>query len=375
MSETSSQEFAAVAQRVADRLDEVVEAMLDRVWANPALSEWTRDETREAAREIARASIAREIDALTRGMLPEEPPEEDLAAARAAVEYGAPASVVLHCYRAGQAALLDAWVDAGGTTELKEASDFMTRYVDRCAAWVEAEHMREHERRIRSEEQRRMNLVRDLLDGLTADAVDLGHELDADHLAVIAWGRHAEAAVRELADRLGAESLVLSVDPQTAWGWVSTSDEAEDLTPPEGTRMAVGGPAGGLDGFRRAYSEARRAHDVADFHPGAVIRYRDVALEALAGADERRARDFVEHELGPLLGNRTRERTLRDTLGAYFAAGQNAVAAGAALGVHDRTVANRLRSAERALGTPIAARRAELEVALRLCRLLDQPRR
>ena len=88
--------------------------------------------------------------------------------------------------------------------------------------------------------------------------------------------------------------------------------------------------------FRRAHSEARHAYDAVAYHP---------------------------------------VPTLRETSAPTSRREQNAVSAGAALGVNDRTIANRLRAAERALGTPIAARRAQVEVALRVCRLLDQPRR
>jgi DNA-binding PucR family transcriptional regulator len=66
---------------------------------------------------------------------------------------------------------------------------------------------------------------------------------------------------------------------------------------------------------------------------------------------------------------------LRKTLHAYFATGQNAASAAAVLGVHEKTVSNRLRAIEEHLGHPIEARRAELELALRLAALqeTDQP--
>jgi DNA-binding PucR family transcriptional regulator len=70
-----------------------------------------------------------------------------------------------------------------------------------------------------------------------------------------------------------------------------------------------------------------------------------------------------------------RGEALLTTLEAYFAAAGNAVSAAAALGVHDRTVANRLRAVEDLLGPgAVTARRAELETALRLQRLLAPER-
>lgn len=56
----------------------------------------------------------------------------------------------------------------------------------------------------------------------------------------------------------------------------------------------------------------------------------------------------------------------RQTLRAWFAVGHNA----AALGVHEQTVAQRLRAVEERTGRPVASRRAELETALRLRDLL-----
>ena len=71
-------------------------------------------------------------------------------------------------------------------------------------------------------------------------------------------------------------------------------------------------------------------------------------------------------ELGPLADDDERSELLRDTLAAYFATGQNAASAAAALGVHDRTVLYRLRTIEERLGRSILERREELGVALRL---------
>jgi DNA-binding PucR family transcriptional regulator len=72
-------------------------------------------------------------------------------------------------------------------------------------------------------------------------------------------------------------------------------------------------------------------------------------------------------ELGPLAGPAAaRHRHLRDTLEAWFAARENVSATATALEIAPRTVSYRLRRTEALLGHPIAARRAELEAALRL---------
>jgi hypothetical protein len=379
--------FAQAAARLSARIDEIVDATLERIWANPGLEQWTRPEAREPATQIARASLVREVDALRRGELPQTSPEEDIAAARAAVAYGAPVTVVLHCYRAGQAALWDVWLDeaerlapdgTGRRRLLDRGSEFMTAYVDRCAAWVELEHTRERERQIRSEEQQRMNLLRDVLDGAAADTGALGYDTRGRHLALIVWGPGAESAAADVARAVPRGSLALSVDPVTWWLWLPVEDTVTepdellpaDYRPPQGTRIAIGGPAAGLEGFRRAHADARDAARIAAYWATPVIRHRDVALEALAANNERRARDFVRAELGALLTGDARERTLLETLDAYFAAGHNAISAAARLGVHDRTVANRLRAVEGVLGHGApTSRRAEIETAMRLHKL------
>lgn len=97
-----------------------------------------------------------------------------------------------------------------------------------------------------------------------------------------------------------------------------------------------------------------------------VVFYADVAVEALASDNQADARAFVAHELRGIEDDSPSSQRIRETIVAYFAAEHNAASAAAALGVHQQTVANRLRAAEERLGQPVGARRVELETALRL---------
>ncbi len=386
-----SADYAAVAERMSSRLDEIVDSTIERLWGNPALDEWTRPETRGGAREIARASIAREVAALESRELPTSCPDEDLAAARSAVAFGAPVTVVLQCYRAGHAALWETWVELVEEVATDEAATrralletgaaFMFDYVDRCSAWVEGEHTRERERLLRGREQRRMHLVQSILAGDETEGLEeLGYELGQVHVGVIGWGPDAEPSVRRLADDLAVSSLTLSVDGETCWGWLGTGSELSQAQDrrignqplPDGTRLAVGEPAAGIAGFRGSHAEAREAERVARYRGARVTRHEDVALEALSLHDDARARAFARRELGDLTAPGGRARILRDTLEAYLASDHSAVAAAATLSVHERTVGNRLRAIERRLGGPISDRPAELAIALRLHRLLDR---
>ncbi len=138
------------------------------------------------------------------------------------------------------------------------------------------------------------------------------------------------------------------------------------FAPLEGVQLAVGERGNGAEGFRVSHREAVATHRLARAGQQPLTLHADVALLTLTLQDPRAARAFVQRELGPLAAGDERAAVLRETLAAYFAAGQNAASAAATLGVHNRTVLYRVRSIEERLGHPIAARREELAVALRL---------
>lgn len=64
---------------------------------------------------------------------------------------------------------------------------------------------------------------------------------------------------------------------------------------------------------------------------------------------------------------------MRETLLAYFDAGDSVKATARELGVHQRTVAYRISVTETRLGRRLAERRGELETALRLEAILTDP--
>jgi DNA-binding PucR family transcriptional regulator len=96
-----------------------------------------------------------------------------------------------------------------------------------------------------------------------------------------------------------------------------------------------------------------------------------VALEILLMRDPERARRFVRTELGPLADATPEAARLRETLEVSFRLGSH-VSTAEHLQLHEHTVRNRLHRAEEHLGRPLAERRTELQVALRLQRLLDE---
>jgi DNA-binding PucR family transcriptional regulator len=100
-----------------------------------------------------------------------------------------------------------------------------------------------------------------------------------------------------------------------------------------------------------------------------VMRYADAGLEILLMQNDELARTFVAAELGPLAQSTTEAARLRETLDASFRYGSH-VAAAQHLNLHEHTVRNRLHKAEELLGHSLQERRTEVQVAVRLVRLL-----
>jgi DNA-binding PucR family transcriptional regulator len=102
-----------------------------------------------------------------------------------------------------------------------------------------------------------------------------------------------------------------------------------------------------------------------------VVGHEAAGLEILLLENPELARAFVRSELGPLADEAAESRRLRDTLEASFRLGSH-VAAAEHLGLHEHTVRNRLARVEQLLGHPATERRTELQVAVRLLRVLSR---
>jgi GGDEF-like domain len=246
--------------------------------------------------------------------------------------------------------------------------------VDRLIATIADEYERELGGAERSPERRRAELVQGLLAGTPVDANELGYELDAWHLCVIATGVDAEKAVRGLAAALGRELLPVARDGEMcAWFGGQRKLKIPDVVRTLSARglvdvsMAISGAARGIEGCRLTHREAEAAQLVAKYRPQHKITlYPDVALEAAALQDETLAHSLVETYLSPLDdghgGGVGRRRMLR----AFFDAEHNVSSAAAGLKVDRSTVRRWRGEIEQRLGCRLHERRAEIEVALRL---------
>lgn len=375
--------FGLLAAELASRRPDLVADYISRL--REELPEWSveRPELADTIRVGADEAIGGELRALAQRTLPETCPEFDAEGARQCARLGVPLEAVVLQYRLGHAVQWDAWfqvveghsLSAEHRRELLErGSHFFFAYANRLTRFVVAEYNNARESLVRRSEQRRMFLVRELLAGRDIDAEALGHDLARHHLGVIAWGNAPDDAIHGLARTLNRTALVVSAGRGESWGWLGgvraldarQLTRLQDVRVPEGTRLALGDDGHDVDGFRRTHHQASMARRAGPKGDARTIRYGEIALEALASTDRPAARAFVTRELRGLDGSDRRTERLRQTLVQYFVCGQNAAAAAAALGVHQQTVGQRLRTIEERLGTGVNARRAELELALRL---------
>ncbi len=266
-------------------------------------------------------------------------------------------------------------------------------YQDHVASQVAETYTRDYEALNRSRAHVRKSLVRDILrgEGTTLSASDLAilaYPLEAHHVAVL-LPQMPEGAASQLADGLRAaanahQSLTyaLTLGSTVVWlcrldPWPTTAIESIGTVLEKlGATASVSNAGAGPDGFVVALRQAEDAERIraawgANEAP-AVVRYADAGLEILLLQDEDLARTFVEAELGPLAAHTTEARRLRETLEASFRLGSH-VAAAEHLQLHEHTVRNRLHKAETMLGHSLQDRRTELQVAVRLVRLLGPP--
>ncbi len=378
--------FTSYASILAAQVDELADEAVTKIRAEAPQYAVEVPELAEALSAGARPSILAELVAMQEeAALPDRCPAVDAEGARLAARFGVPIDLAIWLYRVGHSVQWEGWFrlverhegDADARRALLEAgSRFFFAYANRMSRWATEEYTAERDRMLRSREQRRVNLVRELLAGRNVDAGGLDYDLGLHHLGVIAWGSEAADSVRALAKSLDRRSLIVGAADDTWWAWLGgrsyLSERGRAMLrrwrPPQATRFAVGYEAAGREGFRSTHEEAVAAHRIASAEESPITHYEDVALEVLAGQDPERARAFVSRELRGIDGEDVRSRRLRETLRAYFAAHQNAAATAAALGIHEQTVAQRLRAVERRTGRSVAVRRAELDTALRLDR-------
>jgi hypothetical protein len=330
--------------------------------------------------------------------------EQPLVFARVQAQLRIPQTALQRSYRVGFGVMWEGWAEH--LAAVATASDIprdeavrglarltaaVLEYQDHVASQVAESYARVDDALSRSRASVRQGLVREILRGDRAslapsDLITLDHDLSAHHVAVV-LPAVAEGAAGQLVIGLRAgtgvrQSLVHPLDLTRTAVWLTCpSGWSPDMLrrlraalTAAGVEASVSEALSGLDGFRAAVEQAQDVERVrrawGRLHAPRVLTHADVALEILLLRDPDRARRFVRAELGPLADDTSEAARLRETLDASFRLGSH-VAAAEHLQLHEHTVRNRLHRAEEHLGHPLSERRTELQVALRLQRLLS----
>ena len=333
---------------------------------------------------------------LTEGML-----KRPVEFARTQAELGVPRASLQRSYRVGLQVLWADWSEwltscvrrdnvdpAVGHLALQRSTAQILKWFDFVMATVDDAYARQDEALRQSGAKARDALVREILaGGLPSQPEDLyytlRYDLSAVHVTVRLHqisdnearniGAALAAAAKSpnfLVTRMGLDEVVIWLGRLDRWTRPQQDAVAAGLRKAR-LQAAISGPSQGVAGFRSGYRDVSRAETVRQFWTEApeVLRFADVRLEALLLTDIESARQFVIDELGPLADPTPASARMRETLLASLSA-RSHVDAAEQLRLHEHTVRNRLRRAEAILGNRLTDRRIELQVALRLQRLL-----
>ncbi|WP_307845903.1 helix-turn-helix domain-containing protein [Saccharomonospora sp. NB11] len=394
--------LAEVATALADRVEELTGTLL--ALYEREVPHLVHDD--EAMVTLLSASVFANIDTalrmFQRGLDPDrvQAPAAAVEYARRLAQRGTPVSDLVRAYYLGQAAVLETAL-AEGTARIPEAKQLghslrhavstTFRFIDGVTRQVMAVYEEERGRWLLNRSAVRATRVRAVLDGdvteIGASEAALGYRLRGDHVGLVAWyPEHPEpkdplAELEVLAHRVGraatsGDPLFVPHDELTAWVWLplSTLDVAEverqvsELD--SEVRVALGDPAHGVEGFRTTHRQAVRVQALAlaaGKDSARVLAFSDVGAVALMTSDLPSARTWVEYVLGRLASDEPTAHRLRTTLRVFLETGSSYTAAAGLLGLHKNSVQYRVRKAEELLAVPLATRRLDVELALKLC--------
>ena len=364
-----------LSEHLRGRLEEIEEAVFARVRAVSEPDRAVDPEYLAGMRAAVTEAVEYSIAGIEQGVAPNEPvPTAAIVQARRSARGGIPLDTVLRRYAAGDRLLAEFITEAGDEVPgeaLRATLRAQGARADHVMASIATEYLREAERVKRSPAQRLGERVRHLLAGAADSDPGVTYQLDSWHLGMVAIGAGAEAAVTRLAAKLKAEVLLVPADDEVGsiWAWVGRrrrlpASEVASFWEGEKVAVALGEPRRKIGGWRLTHREAQAALQVMQLGSERLVRSRDVLVVAAVLRDEALAEGLAATYLAPLRGRGDMEAVLRETIRAYFNAGQNAATAAAALQVNRHTVERRIRGIEDKLGQQINSCRARLEVAL-----------
>ena len=352
------------------------------------------------------ANISTIMDVIEAGSL-----DGEIQAPAAAVEYarrlaqrGVAISALLRAYRLGQGSFQHQVMRAiSAETNDPEAvieaslrlSTIVFDYIDRASEQVVAAYQLERDRWMRNRGAIRSARVMSVLAGGAVDITEtektIGYPSRQTHRGAVAWVddtaprpdrlSHLERLVSRLAEHhhSARSPLVIAPDDSTVWAWLPVTaapvedEHAMPFESEEGTWVALGDPAAGVDGFRLTHRQARRAQIVAmAAEPKRAPRLtesRQAGMVGLMCADLDAVQAWVHEVLGRLAIDDEGTARLRATVRAFLSAGGSYTAAAQTLLLHKNTVQYRIRKQE-TRGRPLADGRLDVEVALLAAHIL-----
>jgi len=366
-----------------------------------AIPEMADPDIRPRLEASTRAHWKNFLAGVNHGEVEVRPGPQVLDFARTLARRGIDLPTMLSMYRIGQRAVWNYTAEFLQT----EVEDSELRWAVLLHYWTLSTHwmdgtieklvpvfIEEHTQWQQGEEARRAEVVNALIAGKSVDiesaAAGIDYPLDHHHTAFILQivsdipgyeaPRILDAAVENIRKWIGGGTpLVISSGAHSAWLWVAQLSAAAlggaTLELPPGVRAAVGMCHPGSSGFRLSHLEARAALSVAERSAEPVVHYANVELACLASgvvAADVRA-EFVRRELRGLSADDDATQRLRETLIIYLQQGCDAAATGERLHLHPNGVRYRVKQAEEKLGHVVNQRRAHLELALEMSRVLS----
>jgi hypothetical protein len=370
-----------LAEELRRRRDEIGSAVTTRVYAVEPPPQSDDPEYAEGLRAAITIAVEHTIDACERtGDTVHAVPTAIISQARLAAHRRIPLQTMLRRYLAGHSVLTDLVVEEAGRQNLdagllRVVLRSQAARTDHVLMAISAAYVEETTvNRPLSSDRRKADHVQRLLDGELIDPSEIDYDFDRWHVALIGRGPRADRVMRAIIERIDARRLLVLASDDLVWAWVGAKGkldprQIEAAAPsrlPKRVCVAVGEAAKGRIGWQLTHRQARAALSVPASGSGAIVRYADVALVAVAMHDELFTTSARRLYLEPLSTGRDGGRSLLETLRAFFAAQQNVSSTAAALGVTRQTVANRLRTVELLINRPLSSCSAELQAVLRL---------
>jgi hypothetical protein len=336
-----------------------------------------------------------------------EAPNAAVQYARRLAQRGIPLSALLRAYRLGHSAFIEVFLAelaAEPQVHTADAAAAAVAVMRVSTAWVDTvseqlvvayesarEAWTQHHSLIRASRIKEL-LAADEVDPVAAETA-LGYRFDQTHLAMLLWFERDHGAAGEalmvleqvasrIAAALGGVHLLVPADAGSAEVWIGTRSGGDHETAlakvlsaqaEPRPRVAIGRPAVGLAGFRATHRQARAARAVAlaaGRRSGPVTAFGEVGTIALLCSDLAATRIWVLDTLGGLATDDDATERLRETVRVFLNLGSSHTATAERLNLHKNSVQYRIAKAESLRGRPLRADRADVELALRACRLL-----